>query len=211
MEVLNARAAMLSNYEVLTLLSELEAERIANDKAAMAAKEAAGPEHNPSPAAPVDTNWRTVEYETLKWLKAPKMATTQQDKNSIARLAKDLRRYDLTKAEKLQIINLMPVDQAALYPIIEDFEDRFDISILEEINRCVQNAMIAPDINYPPAPSSNAGIDSYAPVATVFDEPQYPEDDYYAGEHYEEEFVDEVAYGAPAEAVGDGAIDEDEN
>ena len=66
-QVLNQRAALLSNYEVLTLLKELESNHLARTKTALRIKkeeEAAG--HPPKHQAPDDDvceNLRTVEVE----------------------------------------------------------------------------------------------------------------------------------------------------
>ncbi|KAH9932731.1 uncharacterized protein BXZ73DRAFT_101270 [Epithele typhae] len=100
MEVLNHRAALLSNYEVLTLLRELEGDHLARTKTALRIKkedEAAGlaPKYQ-NPADDISENLRTVEVE-----------------------------WDLTKAEKLQVVNLAPTEAVELYVIVEEFEDRF--------------------------------------------------------------------------------------
>lgn len=44
-----------------------------------------------------------------------------------------LAKFDLTKAELLMIFNLRPKDAAALDPIIEEAENRFNEEELEEI------------------------------------------------------------------------------
>ena len=66
-QVLNQRAALLSNYEVLTLLRELESDYLARTKTALRIKkeeEAAGnpPKHNTQPDE-ISENLRTVEVE----------------------------------------------------------------------------------------------------------------------------------------------------
>jgi hypothetical protein len=69
---LNPRAALLSNYEVLQLLTELEADHIARTRSAQRLKKeeedaaaATGHPHLPSPAPPltVSENLRTIEVE----------------------------------------------------------------------------------------------------------------------------------------------------
>ena len=66
-QVLNQRSALLSNYEVLTLLRELESDHLARSKTALRIKkeeEAAGlpPKHQTQPDD-VCENLRTVEVE----------------------------------------------------------------------------------------------------------------------------------------------------
>ena len=66
-QVLNQRSALLSNYEVLTLLRELESDHLARTKTALRIKkeeEAAGnaPKH-PTQPDEVSENLRTVEVE----------------------------------------------------------------------------------------------------------------------------------------------------
>ena len=71
-QVLNHRAALLSNYEVLQLLRELEADHIARTRTAQRLKKeeddaaaATGHPPPPSPASPhtVSENLRTIEVE----------------------------------------------------------------------------------------------------------------------------------------------------
>ena len=68
MEVVNPRAALLSNLEVLQLLRELEAEHLANQKSALKVKkeeEQAGTQNQKNPAqdAQISENLRTIEIE----------------------------------------------------------------------------------------------------------------------------------------------------
>ncbi len=65
-QVLNQRSALLSNYEVLTLLRELESDHLARSKTALRIKkeeEAAGLPKHLSPPDDVCENLRTVEVE----------------------------------------------------------------------------------------------------------------------------------------------------
>ena len=74
-QVLNQRSALLSNYEVLTLLRELESDHLARTKTALRIKkeeEAAG--HPPRHQAPPDDvceNLRTVEVEVSRLHSVP--------------------------------------------------------------------------------------------------------------------------------------------
>ncbi|KZT12174.1 uncharacterized protein LAESUDRAFT_754661 [Laetiporus sulphureus 93-53] len=129
MEVLNQRAALLSNYEVLTLLRELESDHLARTKTALRIKkeeELAG-NHAAKYQVPSDEiceNLRTIEVEGIQYLSADYQPTAAQSEAGITQLTRSLSAYDLTKAEKLQIVNLAPVEPVELYVIVEELEDR---------------------------------------------------------------------------------------
>jgi hypothetical protein len=131
----NPRAALLSNYEVLQLLRELEADHIARTRIAQRLKK----EEEDAAAAtghPVSENLRTIEVEVclvscyqckafsnvpyiqaIQYLTADYQPTRVQTAQGIQRLTKDLAPYGLTKAEKLQIVNLTPVEPVELYVV----------------------------------------------------------------------------------------------
>ncbi|KAH9950682.1 RNA polymerase Rpb4-domain-containing protein [Amylocystis lapponica] len=129
MEVLNHRAALLSNYEVLSLLRELESDHLARAQTALRIKkeeEAAGnPPKVLTPAEEICENLRTVEVEAIQYLSADFQPTGTQSDAGIASLTRSLAAYELTKAEKLQVVNLAPVEPVELYVIVEELEDRF--------------------------------------------------------------------------------------
>jgi hypothetical protein len=134
-QVLNPRAALLSNYEVLQLLTELEADHIARTRIAQRLKK----EEEDAAAAtghPVSENLRTIEVEVrllscyqykpfsdlpyiqaIQYLTADYQPTRVQTAQGIQRLTKDLAPYGLTKSEKLQIVNLTPVEPVELYVV----------------------------------------------------------------------------------------------
>ncbi|KDQ62073.1 hypothetical protein JAAARDRAFT_189447 [Jaapia argillacea MUCL 33604] len=129
MEVLNPRSALLSNFEVLTLLKDLEADHLSKSKTALRIKkeeEQAGikPSGGPAPGDEICENLRTVEVETIQYLTAPYQPTASQTEAGITKLVKDIAPYGLTKAEKLQIVNLVPTEPVELYVIVEELEDR---------------------------------------------------------------------------------------
>ncbi|KAH7919067.1 hypothetical protein BV22DRAFT_1115309 [Leucogyrophana mollusca] len=127
MEVTNARSALLSNFEVLSLLRELDAEHVARTKTAVRVKkeEDAGVKtlHDPR-TDEVSENLRTVELEAIQHLSAEYQPTRQQSNAKISQLVRDLEPFNLTKAEKLQIVNLAPTELVELYVIVEELEDR---------------------------------------------------------------------------------------
>ncbi|PIL35141.1 hypothetical protein GSI_02930 [Ganoderma sinense ZZ0214-1] len=138
MEVLNQRSALLSNYEVLTLLRELESDHLARTKTALRIKkeeEAAGlfPKHQAQPDD-VCENLRTVEVEAIQYLSADYQPTASQSPEGIAKLTRSLAQWDLTKAEKLQVVNLAPTEAVELYVIVEELEDRLGDQMEDILN-----------------------------------------------------------------------------
>lgn len=117
MEVVNPRVALLSNLEVLTLLRELESDHLTRTKLAQRIKkeeEASGTVHGSSTLANINAhleateNLRTIEVEAIGYLSADYLPTSSQSAEGVTKLVKDLAPYELTKAEKLQVVNLAP-------------------------------------------------------------------------------------------------------
>ncbi|KAG6332431.1 hypothetical protein ID866_6659 [Astraeus odoratus] len=127
MEVINPRAALLSNFEVLTLLRELDQDHVNRTKTALRIKKeedaAKKPAHD-THIEEVSENLRTVELEAIQYLSAEYQPARQQSEAGIARLVKDLAPFGLTKPEKLQVVNLAPTEPVELYVIVEELEDR---------------------------------------------------------------------------------------
>ncbi|KIK06229.1 hypothetical protein K443DRAFT_674514 [Laccaria amethystina LaAM-08-1] len=133
MEVVNPRVALLSNFEVFTLLQELESDHLTRTKLAQRIKkeeEASGTVHGSSTLANINAhleateNLRTIEVEAIGYLSADYLPTSSQSAEGITKLVKDLVPYELTKAEKLQMVNLAPTLAVELYVIVEELEDR---------------------------------------------------------------------------------------
>lgn len=148
MEVLNQRAALLSNYEVLNLLKELESDHLARTKTALRIKkeeEAAGSyvPRTQAPSEEICENLRTVEVETIQYLSAEYQPTASQSEAGISQLTNALSAYELTKAEKLQIVNLAPTEPVELYVIVEELEDRLGDQ-MEDILSKVRSSLSEP-------------------------------------------------------------------
>jgi len=161
MEVVNPRSALLSNYEVLSLLRDLEADHLARTKTALRIKkeeEAAGvssivPGGGKDPTVvEIYENLRTVSVEAIQYLTSPSLPTTSQSPESISKLVKDLAPYDLTKAEKLQIVNLAPKTHVELYVIVEELEDRLPGRMDDVI------AHVEESLQPPPTQSANTAF-----------------------------------------------------
>ncbi|EIN12316.1 hypothetical protein PUNSTDRAFT_124232 [Punctularia strigosozonata HHB-11173 SS5] len=145
MEVINPRAALLSNFEVLGLLKELEADHLARAKTAQRIKkeeEAAGavPTHNSTDQQTCE-HLRTIQVEAIQYLDAPYHPTARQTPQGITTLLKGLAPYGLTKAEKLQMANLAPTTAVELYTVVEELEDRLTEAQINEVLELVQSSL----------------------------------------------------------------------
>lgn len=166
--------ALLSNYEVLHLLKHLEADHIARTRTAQRLKKeeddaAAATGHpvlpSPDPPLSVSENLRTIEVE---YLTADYQPTRVQTAEGIERLTKSLAPYGLTKAEKLQIVNLTPVEPVELYVIVEELEDRLG-NCMEEVLGLVRSSLAAPPPTSSDAPRPLLEIVDETPAGTLDD------------------------------------------
>ncbi|KAG1869053.1 RNA polymerase Rpb4-domain-containing protein [Suillus subalutaceus] len=126
-QVVNARSALLSNFEVLNLLRELDAEHIARTKTAIRVKkegEATGKNSHDTQTEEISENLRTVELEAIQYLSADYQPTLHQSDAGVTQLVRGLQSFGLSKSEKLQIVNLAPAEPVELYVIVEELEDR---------------------------------------------------------------------------------------
>ncbi|KAK7029632.1 hypothetical protein VNI00_014330 [Paramarasmius palmivorus] len=161
MEVVDPRSALLSNYEVLELLRELENEHIARTKAAHRIKkeEEATGNVSKAPMEPVTSeNLRTIQIEAIQYLSADYQPAHSQTPEGITRLVKDLGQYDLTKAEKLQVVNLAPTQPVELYVIVEELEDRLGDAmndVLEKVKSSLSERTKPFTTNFNDIPTEN--------------------------------------------------------
>ncbi|KAG6854752.1 hypothetical protein C0991_001179 [Blastosporella zonata] len=213
MEVVNSRAALLSNHEVLSLLRELESDHLARGKTALRVKkeeEDAGMPPRPAGGDAVfgeaSENLRTVEIEAIQYLSADYLPTNRQSPERITHLVKNLAPYDLTKAEKLQIVNLAPTMPVELYVIVEELEDRLG-DHMEEILLHVESSLGAAA---PPPQSDLFETVQYSDGASAINDSSllgsftHPE----TSEAYHEEIIfDDVGEGLGVE--GDLDMEED--
>ncbi|KAF7974751.1 hypothetical protein HWV62_11335 [Athelia sp. TMB] len=197
MEVLNARAALLSNHEVLTLLRELDSAHIARAKTAVRIKQE--DPARPQPAEEVCENLRTVEVEAISYLTAAYLPTPTQTDASVAKLTKALAPYALTKAEKLQVVNLAPTEPVELYVIVEELEDRLG-EHMDDIIDIVRASVAAP-------PAANPLRSRTVVAEQVFAEEEQQDGEWVADADGEGEFFDDTGEGAGVE--GDLDMEED--
>ncbi|KAG8754902.1 hypothetical protein FRC14_004536 [Serendipita sp. 396] len=147
MEIIKPRTAFLSNYEVYSLLKEMESKQLEQTRAIMATKKEENLEDlykGPNYVVPeeVAENVRTIQVELLQYLNGETLPTSRQSEEAVAHLTRGLRKYDLTKAEKLQIVNLCPQSILDLYVVVEELESRFEAET-EEILKLVQEKLTA--------------------------------------------------------------------
>ncbi|KAL2913674.1 hypothetical protein HK105_206834 [Polyrhizophydium stewartii] len=104
MEVVTEQAALLSNYEVLTLLR-------ANSQPKTRSK------------AQALQDLRTIEYETIKYLEA--LPCGSQSQEQIQAFLSAIKTWNLSKGEKLMLLNLRPISAVELNTVIEECSSRF--------------------------------------------------------------------------------------
>ncbi|KAJ3524338.1 hypothetical protein NM688_g8579 [Phlebia brevispora] len=165
-------------------------------------KEAAGTSSSRShvPQEEVLENLRTIE--AIQYLSAEYQPTQSQSEKGITQLTRKLSAYNLTKAEKLQIVNLAPTEPVELYVIVEELEDRFATQI-DEILDAVKASLSTP------APTASAS--AAAPtrdinrheIERVYREDEMAWDDYESNEVV----FDDAGEGAGIE--GDLEADDD--
>jgi RNA polymerase Rpb4 len=75
-----------------------------------------------------------IEYAVLNYLRPLVGTRTEEDVRSFwAVMSKHPALRNLTRAERLHIVNLRPHSDAAVYPLIEDCERRFDEAQVAEV------------------------------------------------------------------------------
>ena len=116
MEVVDKKEVLMSNYEVLQLLKEVSFNTRKKQKERKQGK----------------SNLPTIVYETTKYLKeSPSSCIT--DDATFRELLIQLKPFNLTKSEKLDIVNHMPNSLVELQLLIEDNEERFSEDDMQNI------------------------------------------------------------------------------
>ncbi|KAG8927840.1 hypothetical protein FRC03_011246 [Tulasnella sp. 419] len=137
MEIVTARSSLLSNFEVFQLLREQQLQQEAaastEDNRTTPGTKTLEPSVQPlthNEHVPAENQLR-IQNETIAYLSSEPHPTLRHDPSSIKTLLENLRAFDLTKAEKLMIVNLAPSTNVELYTIVEELEDRLQDQVDE--------------------------------------------------------------------------------
>ncbi|RLV89142.1 hypothetical protein DV515_00015044 [Chloebia gouldiae] len=103
MEVKDANAALLSNFEVYQLLTDLKQQRKESGKT----KQSSGQQ-----------NLNTIMYETLKYIS--KTPCRYQSPETVREFLVAMKDHKLTKAEKLQLLNHRPVSAVEIQLVLDE-------------------------------------------------------------------------------------------
>lgn len=126
MEILDESSAMLSNFEVFTLLQELQAGQKSQKRTSKSNQHLA-----------------TISYSTLKYLE--KMPCQFQTEEIISNFMKVLEPFNLTKAEKLQMLNHRPTSAVEIQLMIEESEERLTEDQIDELLQLITTHLPGPD------------------------------------------------------------------
>ncbi|GAA5823572.1 hypothetical protein JCM5353_006309 [Sporobolomyces roseus] len=128
---MNERAGFLSNFEVLQLLTSQRTtteqqikvlhkrQREKKDKGLNDSLEVSEADR----IRPQDLH--TVTFEAIRYLEEGVHPILRQSEESIGELLDQLDKLDLTKSERLQLINTAPTTSVELHVCIEDLSERF--------------------------------------------------------------------------------------
>ncbi|CEJ05437.1 hypothetical protein RMCBS344292_19378 [Rhizopus microsporus] len=128
MQIKNARSALITNYEVLRLLEENQQ----NQKLLQAQ----------DLSIEYPESLRTVQFELTEYLKQTPVGS--QTPAQVTNFLEAISQFDLTRAEKLQILNLRPKSAVEIYlasVVIEECEERFSEEDLENMINIIMQTL----------------------------------------------------------------------
>ena len=142
MEIVNKNVAFLTNCEVNQLLKKTREDL----KAKIAKKKNIQIDQL---NLNIDKHLSTVVYESLEYLKeTPCAHQTPEVINNFLRKCEEKKKvFNLTKVEKIQLINLRPSNPVELQYIIEDSEERFTIEQMDELLEFVMTNLPVEETN----------------------------------------------------------------
>ncbi|WFD41775.1 hypothetical protein MPSI1_000411 [Malassezia psittaci] len=201
MRIIKARAALLSDYEVLQLLQDTQAQQRSATRS--------GDDEQDAWMKAVPPNVRTIQFEvscsvlikTIASLSQVHRPCAMQDAEKIQNFLTALNEKGyapsdtkilqghpgLTKAERLQLVNHAPTSVVELHTLVEELGQRLTDEQIEDILRCVANHLPSAQ-----EPAEESGTREHAPILEesgqsyeadniAMDEDAFPE------EHFEHE------------------------
>lgn len=137
MEVKNENSAFLSNLEVLKLLKDLQAGR-----------------HKQQKPNKHQQNLGTITYETIKYLERTPCALQNPERVTAFMLA--MKDFELTKAEKLQLLNNRPTSMVEMYLMVEEIEERMTEEQMARLMDAIITHLPGPEAKAPPVVAAAA-------------------------------------------------------
>ena len=132
MEVKNENVALLSNLEVLMLLKDIQAGR-----------------NNQQKPNKHHQNLGTITYETVKYLERTPCAL--QASEHVVSFMEAMKDFDLTKAEKLQLLNNRPTSLVEMHLMIEESDERMSDEYMGRLMNAIVTHLPGPEPELPAA------------------------------------------------------------
>lgn len=166
MEILDANCALLSNWEVSSHLKQQKDQRVLHDR-------------KYKTTSKIQENLRTIEFEIAQYLQDPSLhGSNQLSAKQILAFLNHFKEVPLTKAEKLQIINLQPKSILELHLIVEECEERFDETQLNEILMAISVLFRRLEHQQPSSSSSSSRRDTGKGMVAQQKENSFPIDNF---------------------------------
>eukprot|EP00038_Savillea_parva_P011508 m.197994 g.197994 ORF g.197994 m.197994 type:complete len:191 (+) comp20299_c0_seq1:347-919(+) len=131
MDIVDPASALLSNFEVLQLVSE------ASEQLKGAATTRVDTESS-------SENLNTITYELKKYLSQTPAAT--QSEAVVIEFLKAIQKYPLTRFEKLQLLNFRPGSEVLFLRLVEEGEERFAPDVISEILELIERILPQPPV-----------------------------------------------------------------